>query len=160
MRRLNRNYWRLGWVFLTNGALTLLLLTAPIRVHHDQQLLSEAMRTTPPASSASSYWKELLATPWVPVVALVLLVGIAAEVRRTVLSPIVNLAPYVVWLIVALWERARVAGEATPQELFLGKVLLIIPLVVVIAINLTFYVVAFRRRQAEGGNLGLPSRFS
>jgi len=155
MKPLNRNYWRLGWVFLTNGALTLLLLTAPIRAHHDKQLLSEAMRTAP---RAYSYWKELLATPWVPVVALVLLVGIAAEVRRTVLSPIVNLAPYVTWLIVALWERARVAGEATPQELFLGKVLLIIPLVVIIAIDLIFYVVAFRRRQAEGGNLDLPSR--
>lgn len=155
MKPLNRNYWRLGWVFLTNGALTLLLLTAPIRAHHDEQLLGEAMRTAPPAFS---YWKELLATPWVPVVALVLLVGIAAEVRRTVLSPIVNLGPYVVWLIVALWERARVAGEATPQELFLGKVLLIIPLVVVITIDLAFYVVAFRRRQAEGGNLGLPGR--
>jgi hypothetical protein len=154
MKPLNRNYWRLGWVFLTNGALALLLLTAPIRAHHDKQLLSEAMRTAP---RAYSYWKELLATPWVPVVALVLLVGIAAEVRRTALSPIVNLAPYVAWLIVALWERARVAGEATPQELFLGKVLLIILLVVVIAIDLIFYVVAFRRRQAEGRDLGLAS---
>ena len=66
MRRLNINYWRLGWVLLTNGALALLLLTGPIRMHHDQQMLYERMHT---ASPSFSYWKELLATPWVPVVA-------------------------------------------------------------------------------------------
>ena len=145
MRRLNVNYWRLGWVLLTNGALILLLLSGPIRAHNDQQLISEGLRTTPPPFS---YWKELFASPWVPVVVLVLLLGIVAEVRRTVLSPIVNLSPYVVWLIVALWERARVAGEATSQELFLGKVLLIFPLAVVIGIDLIFYIVAFRRKQS------------
>src|SRR5271165_1031894 len=115
MRRLNSNYWRLGWILLTNGALSLLLLTAPIRTHHDQQLLHESMHTTPPPFS---YWKELLADPWVPVVVLVLLVGMVAEVRRTILSVILNLAPYIVWLMVALWERARAAGEATAQELY------------------------------------------
>jgi hypothetical protein len=146
MRQMNSNYWRLGWVLLTNGALSFLLLTWPIRTHHDQQMLYESMHTTPPPFS---YWKELLATPWVPVVALVLLVGIVAEVRRTVFSPILNLAPYAVWLVVALWERARVAGEATPQELFLGKALLIIPLAVIIAIDLIFYLVALRRGQAQ-----------
>ena len=155
MRRLRRSYWRLGWVLLTNGALILLLLSGPIRAHHDQQLIYESMRTTPPPFS---YWEELFATPWVPAIALVLLVAIVAEMSRTVFSPILNLSPYVVWLILALWERARVAGEATPQELYLGKVLLIIPLAVVIAIDLIFYVVAFRRRQAEGGDVGLPSR--
>jgi hypothetical protein len=99
-----------------------------------------------------------MATPWVPVVVIVLLAGIVAELRRTILSPILNLAPYVVWLIVALWERAKVAGEATPQDLFLGKVLLIIPLAVVIAIDLAFYVVAFRRMHTHGDNMELPSR--
>lgn len=155
MRRLNINYWRLGWILLTNCALALLLLTGPIRTHHDQQMLYESMHTVPPAFS---YWKELFATPWVPVVALVLLVGIVAEVRRTVLSPVLNLSPYVVWLIVALLERARVAGAATPQELFLGKVLLIIPLAVVIVVDLIFYAVGLRRGQAQDGNVGLPSR--
>jgi len=155
MRRLNVNYWRLGWVSLTNGALIVLLLSGPIRAYNGQQLISEGLRTTPPPFS---YWKELFASPWVPVVVLVLLLGIVAEVRRTVLSPIVNLSPYVVWLIVALWERARVAGEATSQELFLGKVLLILPLAVVIVVDLVFYAFAFRRRQAEGSDAGLPSR--
>jgi hypothetical protein len=155
MRRLNRNYWRLGWVLLTNGALILLLLSAPVRVHHDQQLIFGSMGSNLPPFS---YWKELFASPWMPVVALVLLAGIVAEMLRTVLSPIVNLTPYVVWLILALWERARVAGEATPQELFLGKVFLIFPLTMVIAIDLIFYIVAFRRRQAEGGNLGSLNR--
>ena len=35
MRRLNRNYWRLGWVVLTNGAVSLLLLIDPIRTYHE-----------------------------------------------------------------------------------------------------------------------------
>jgi hypothetical protein len=36
MRRLNRNYWRLGWVLLTNGAVSLLLLIGPIiRTYHE-----------------------------------------------------------------------------------------------------------------------------
>jgi|SRR6516225_8488649 len=155
MRQLNRSYWRLGWILLTNSALSLLLLTGPIRTHQDQQLLYESMHTSPPAYS---YWRELAATPWVPVVVIVLLAGIVAELRRTILSPILNLAPYVVWLIVALWERAKVNGEATPQDLFLGKVLLIIPLAVVIAIDLVFYLVALRRMQADGDEMELPSR--
>lgn len=96
-----------------------------------------------------SYWKELFATPWVPVVALILLVGIGAEVRRNTLSPVFNLSPYAVWLVVALWERAKTGGEASPYDLFLGKVLLIIPLILVIAIDLIFYLVAFKRSQAE-----------
>jgi hypothetical protein len=155
MRKLNRNYWRFGWVLLTNSALSLLLLTGPIRTHQDRQLLYQSMHASPPAYS---YWRELVATPWVPVVVIVLLAGIVAELRRTILSPILNLAPYVVWLVVALWERAKVAGEATPQDLFLGEVLLIIPLAVVVAIDLAFYVVALRRIQAQGGDLQLPSR--
>jgi hypothetical protein len=142
MKPLNRSYWRLGWVFLTNGALSLLLLTGPIRVHHDQRILYEAMGTVPPSFS---YWKELLATPWVPIVVLVLSIGTVAELRRSVLSPIFTLVPYIAWLIVALCERERVAAEASPQDLFLGKVLLIIPLAVVIAVDVIFYVVALRR---------------
>ena len=153
MRRLNRNYWRFGWVLLTNGALSLLLLAGPIREYRNQELLHQAMRTTPPVFS---YWKELFAAPWVPLVVLVLLIGILAETRRTVLSPIVNLAPYVLWLITALWERAKVAAEATPYELFLGKVLLIFPLTVVIAVDIIFYIAAFRGGRAEGRDVGLP----
>lgn len=153
MRRLNRNYWRLGWVLLTNGAVSLLLLIGPIRVYHDEQLLHQVMRTTAPAFS---YWKELFAAPWVPLMLVVLLVGMLAEVRRTVLSPIFNLAPYVVWLIVAFWERAKVVDDAT-HELFLGKVLLIFPLVAVIAVDVVFYVAAFRRTQPEDGDTGVSS---
>lgn len=155
MRQLNRNYWRLGWVLLTNGVVILLFLSGPIRAHHEQQLLYQVMRTAPPPFS---YVHELFADLWVPLLVLTLLGGILAEVRRTVLSPIVNLTPYVIWLIVALWERAQVAGEATPQDLFLGKVLFIFPLTVIIAIDLIFYIAAFRRRKAEGSDLGSPSR--
>lgn len=147
MKPLNRNYWRLGWVLVTNGSLILLLLTGPVRTHHEQQLIYESMRTTPPPFS---YLKELFSSPWMPVMAFVLLVGIVAEVRRTVASPIFNIGPYLGWLVVALWERARVAGEATSQELFLGKVFLILPLAVVIAVDLLFYVVAYRRSRGSG----------
>jgi hypothetical protein len=122
---LDRDYWRLGWVLLTNCVLAVLLLTGPIRIHHDRQLLYQAIRTTPPPFS---YWKEFFTTAWAPLMTLILFIGIVAEVLRSTLSPVLNLAPYVVWLAAALWERARVAGEGTSQELFLGKVLLIIPL--------------------------------
>ncbi len=126
MRRLNKNYWRLGWVLLTNGLVILLCLSGPIRTHHERQLLHQ-------------------------------LGGVLAEVRRTVLSPIINLGPYAVWFILALWERAKLAGEATPYELSLGKVFLII-LAVVIGVDLVFYALAFRPRQTEGGDVGLPAK--
>jgi hypothetical protein len=99
-----------------------------------------------------SYWKELFATPWVPILVLVLLIGIVAELRRSVLSPVFTLVPYIAWLIVALCDRARVAAEASPQDLFLGKVLLIIPLAVIIAVDLIFYVAAIRRTQPKATN--------
>ena len=118
-------------------------------MHSDQRMLYETMGTAPPSFS---YWKELLATPWVPVVVLVLLIGIVAELRRSVLSPILTLLPYIAWLIVALFERERVAAEASPQDLFLGKVLLIIPLAVIIAVDLIFYVAAIRRAQPKAAN--------
>lgn len=144
MRRLNTNYWRLGWVLLTNGAVILLILSGPIRAHHDQQLLYQAMRAVPPPFS---YLHEFFSDPWGPTLVVTLVAGIAAELRRTILSALINLSPYVIWLIVALWERAKVAGEATPYELSLGKVLLIFPLAIVIAINLIFYAAALKRRE-------------
>src|SRR6266481_5718738 len=128
MRRLNKNYWRLGWVLLTNGLVILLCLSGPIRTHHERQLLHQVMRTAPPPFS---YVHEFFADPWGPLLVLTLLGGVLAEVRRTVLSPIINLGPYAVWFILALWERAKLAGEATPYELSLGKVFLIILAVVI-----------------------------
>jgi hypothetical protein len=148
MKRLKRNHWRLGWVLLTNGVVILLFLSGPIRAHHDQQLLHQVMRTAPPPFS---YVHAFFADPWGPLLVLTLLGGILAEVRRTVLSPIINLGPYVLWFIVALWEQAKAAGEATPYELSLGKLFLII-LAVVIGVDLVFYVVAYR----EGANTPSP----
>lgn len=155
MKRMNKNYWRLGWVLFTNGAVCLLLLAGPIRAHLDQQLLYQTMRMPPPSFS---YLREFFSDPWGPILLGTLLVGIAAELRRLVVSPIVNIGPYMVWLIVALWQRAKVVGEATPYELFVGKVLLIIPLIAVIAVDVVFYIAAFRRGRAEGGDLSLPTR--
>jgi hypothetical protein len=157
MTRLNRNYWRLIWVLLTNGVVIFLFLSGPIRAHHEQQLLYQVMRTAAPPFS---YIHEFFSDPWRPIIVATLLVGIVAEVRGTILSPIVNLGPYVVWLVMFLWEAVKVAGGATPSEVSPGVivVLIVIPLAVVIAVDLIFYVVAFRRRQAEGGDPGLPSR--
>jgi hypothetical protein len=153
MRRLHKNYWRLAWILFTNDAVILLFLSGPIRVHHEEQLLHQVMRTAPPPFS---YVHEFFADPWGPLLVLTLLAGILAEMRRTVLSPIINIGPYVVWFIVAVWEQAKAAGETTPYELSLGKVFLII-LAVVIGVDLVFYALAVRRRQAEGGDPGLPS---
>ena len=153
MRRLNKNYWRVGWILLANGVVILLFLSGPIRMHHEEQLLHQVMRTAPPPFS---YVHEFFADPWGPLLVLTLLGGILAEMRRTVLSPIINVGLYVVWFIVALWEQAKAAGEATPYELSLGKVFLII-LAVVIGVDLVFYALAFRRRQTEDGDPGLPS---
>jgi hypothetical protein len=144
MRRLNRNYWRLGWVVVVNSAVVVLELTGPVRAYHDQQLLHEAMRTAPPVFS---YWKELFGDPWVLVLGVMLLAGIVAEVRRNALSPIFNVAPFAFWLVVALRD-----------SFYSKQLLLIFPLAVVIVVDLVFYALAFRRRQAEGGDLRLPSR--
>lgn len=131
MRRLNRNYWRLGWVLLANSAVVAFQLTAPIRAHHGQQLLYQALRmATPPFS----YWKELFSDPWVPVLAAILLAGIVAELRRNLLSPILNLAPFTMWLVLAFRDPA-----------YSKQLLLILPLAVVIATYLAFYIAAFRR---------------
>jgi hypothetical protein len=102
------------------------------------------MRTAPPIFS---YWKELFSDPWVPVLAVILLAGIVTEVCRNALSPIFNVAPFAFWLVLAF------------RDSFYSKQLLILfPLAVVIAVDLVFYALAFRRRQAEGSDTGLPSR--
>lgn len=140
MRRLNRNYWRLGWVVLLNSAVVVLQLTGPVRAYHDQQLLHQAMRTAPPVFS---YWKELFSDPWVPVLGVVLLAGIVAEVRRNALSPIPNVAPFAFWLVLAL------------RDTFYSKqLLLVFPLAIVIVIDLLFYALAFRQGRTEGSDLG------
>jgi hypothetical protein len=144
MRRLNGNCWRLGWIALTSGALILLVLTGPIRSHHDQQLIYESMRTATPAFS---YWRELFRDPWVALLALVLLVGIVAEANRNALSPILNLAPLTFWLVSAL------------RDPFYGRqLLLILPLALVIGVDVGFYVFAFKRGGIEGGDSDFHSR--
>lgn len=130
MRRLNKNYWRLGWVLTVNIAVLVLQLTGPIRAYHDQQVISESLRTPPPSFS---YWKGLVMDPWVPVLALILLTGIVTEIRRNVLSPILNLAPFVMWMILALRD-----------PFYSRQGLIIFPLVTIIAIDLIFYSFAFR----------------
>lgn len=146
MRRLTRNYWRLAWVLLTNGALILVILSGPVRAHHKQQLLYQVMRTAAPPFS---YVHEFFSDPWQPIIVATLMVGIVAELYGTVFSAIVNLCPYVVWLIMFLSEAVQVARGATPSEVSWGviMVLIVIPLAVVVAVNVVFYSFALRRKQ-------------
>lgn len=146
MNRLPRSYWRLAWVLLTNALVMFLLLTGPFRVHHDQQALQRLLQSPP---EPFSYWGQLFSAPWLPLMVLVLLFGIVSEIRRSALSPIFNLGPYLVWLAVALWERARLAGQASPYELYVGKMLLMLPLTILIIVGLIFYAFAFRRKRPE-----------
>ena len=116
--------------YVINSAVVALQLTAPNSRTPRQQMLHQVMRTAPPGFS---YWKELCSDPWVPVLAVILLAGIVAEVRRNALSPIFNLAPFAFWLVLAF------------QDPFYNKqLLLIFPLAVVIVVELIFYALAFR----------------
>lgn len=144
MRRLNKNYWRLGWVLIANSIVVALQLIGPVRAYEDQQLIHQAMRTAPPVFS---YWKELFSDPWVPVLTVVLLVGIVAEVRRNALSPILNMGPFVFWLVLAFRD-----------PFYSKQLLLIVPLAVLIVADFVFYVLAFRRSQAPGSDLVSPGR--
>jgi hypothetical protein len=150
MRKLSANGWRLAWVLMTNGVICLLLLSGPIRWRHNQMMLYRVMRTTPPAFS---YWKELFATPWVPIVLLLLVVGAIAEVRRSVLGPVVNLGFYATYLGLILFEQAKAAYQGSPQETTLGFVLivLVIPLAVITAVDLVFYIPALRHFSEQSG---------
>lgn len=143
MRRLNRNYWRFGWVVIVNSAVVVLQLTGPIRGHHDQQLIYRAMGAAPPAAS---YWKELFADPWAPMLGAILVAGIVAEVRRNALSPMLNVAPFVLWLVLALRD-----------PFYSEQLLLIFPLAAIILVGIVFYALAFRRWRVEGDDLGSPS---
>jgi len=146
MRRLSRNYWRLAWVLFTNSLVILLFLSAPIRA--PEKLLYEALGQTAPR-----FWyiREFFSDPWRPIIVATLLVGIVAEARRAILSPILNLSPYVAWLIMFLWVEAGIVSDPASSEVSSGVILVlaILPLTVVIVVDLVFYILAFRRRQAE-----------
>jgi hypothetical protein len=148
MRKLNRSYWRLGWISLTNVAVICLFLGGLVHQRHDELLLYRAMRTTPPAFS---YVHEFFSDLWRPVIVITLLVGILAEVRRTVLGPILNLGLYIVWFIVFSWNAVEVATGATPSEVTPSviMVLTVIPLAVVIGVDLFFYIPAVRQLRPQ-----------
>jgi hypothetical protein len=120
---------------VVNTTVVLLELTAPIRSYHDQQLVSQAMRTAP---AAFSYCRELFLYPWRPVLVVILLVGIVAEARRYAFSPILNLVPFTLWLILAL------------RDPFYNKQgLIILPLVIIIVIDAALYIAALRPGQQD-----------
>jgi hypothetical protein len=148
VRKLNRSYWRLGWIVLTNLAVICLFLGGMVHQRHDELLLYQAMRTTPPAFS---YVHEFFSDRWRPVIVITLLVGILAEVRRTILSPILNLGLYIVWFIVFSWDAIEVATGATPSEVSASLILVltVIPLAVVIGIDLFFYIPALRQLRPQ-----------
>jgi len=156
MRRLSRSYWRLTWVLLTNGAVILLFLLGPIRSLHEQETLHQVMRTAAPPFS---YIHEFFSDVWRPIIVAILLAGIVAELLRSALSSILNVGPYLLWFIISSWQVARVAMGRTPSEVSPGVILalMVIPLALVVAVDMMFYVVAFRRGRTGGGETGFPS---
>jgi hypothetical protein len=155
MNRLPRSYWRLAWVLLTNGAVTLLFLLGPIRAHHEQEMLYQVMRTAAPPFS---YLREFFAEVWTPIIVFVLLAGIVAELFRSAISSILNVGPYALWFIISAWQVIRIEMGRAPSEVSPGVLLalMVVPLAVVVAIGLGFYVIAFRRRRG-GGTAAVPS---
>lgn len=81
----------------------------------------------------------------------ILALAIVADFFRSILSPIFNLGIYLVWLVMFLWEEARVVRGAAPSEVSPGLivVLFVIPLVAVIGVNLGFYAHLLRRVDAR-----------
>lgn len=140
MRRLTKNYWRTGWILLINGAVIALFLTGPIREQRDQQMLDQVVRTISPHLS---YAHALFLEPWALGLIAALFVGIVVELRRVALATILNTCPFALWLAVASWDRAKAAGGATPEDLSIST-LFIVVLAVIVVINAAFYLAAFR----------------
>ena len=140
--KLDKNYWRTGWVLCTNGLLTSLLLIGPIRAHHNQQLLHQVVGTATPVFS---YWKELFSDPLTPMTAAVLMAGIILEFRRNLFSPLFNLGPYAAWLISLLKAKIQQGSDA---EVALSLRIFLIPLLMIIVIDSTFYFYALWKLRA------------
>jgi hypothetical protein len=119
-------------------------------------MLYQVMRTAAPPFS---YIHEFFSDTWRPIIVGVLLAGIVAEFLRSALSSILNVGPYVLWLVISSWQALRVAMGGTPSEVSPGVIvaLVIIPLALVVAVYLTFYVIAFRRWQTAGHEEAFPS---
>jgi lysylphosphatidylglycerol synthetase-like protein (DUF2156 family) len=133
---------------LTNVGVICLFVGGPIRQRHDELLLYRVMRTDPPAFS---YVHAFISDPWRVALVVMLLVGIFAELRRTILSPILNLGLYFVWFIVFSWDAVEFSIGATPSEVapLLVLVLTVIPLAVVIGVDLFFYIPALRQLRPQ-----------
>ena len=148
MRKLSRNYWRLAWIVLTNIGVICLFVGGLIRERHDELLLYRAGRMVPPAFS---YVHAFISDPWRVIPVVMLLGGIFAELRRTILSPILNLSLYVVWFVVFSWDAVEVSIGATPSEMAPSLIwaLTVIPLAVVVGVDLFFYIPALRQLRPQ-----------
>jgi hypothetical protein len=147
MTRLKRNFWRLAWVLFTNGFVVILFLNGPIRSKHEQQLLYQAMGTP---ASPFSYLHEFFSDPWRPIIVVTLLVGIVAEASRNVLSAVMNVGVWVVWLFLFLRDAVQVARGQADSEVSASLLMTIcVALAVVVAANVSFYVDAVRRTQTS-----------
>jgi hypothetical protein len=134
MRRLSKNRWRTGWILSLNSAIIVLLFTAPIYEYHNEGQIFHAMGTAQPPFS---FWAAIFANVWTPVFLGAMALGILAEMRRSIFSPILNLLPFAALLVWAAadWVRSRGSYEG---ERSLG-LLVILPACLVVLVNAISY---------------------
>jgi hypothetical protein len=83
-----------------------------------------------------------------------------AELRRAAISAIINVCPYVAWLIAALWTETQTIIEHAPSEISAGAVfvVIILPLSTVVVIDLVFYLVGFRQARPSNSERQMDRR--
>jgi hypothetical protein len=141
MRKLTKNDWRLEWVLLVNGVIILLLVTSPIWEYHKETQIFQALRTAQPPFA---FWGAFFKSVWPPIFTALMLVGILAEARRSILSPILNVVPFLAPLIWGGVDWVRSHGSY-PGERSLGLAVGVV-LFVVGLVNAVFYAVTSAKR--------------
>lgn len=138
MKGLTKNVWRTTWIVVVNIAIMLFVFTAQIREYRSEAQISQELR----GPHASSSWAAtLLGNPWSLALIIVLGLGIFAELRRSKMGLIFNVAPFLGllawWTIDSLQSHGNYAGERS-----LGFVIMVAASVVLL-VNLILYRRAF-----------------
>lgn len=149
MRRLHQNTWRLSWVLFVNTTIIVLLVTALIREYRAQGQIFKALgRPEPSILSWSS-----VSSPWTLLLIVMLVLGMLAELRRSILSLLFNLIPFVavlIWWAVDLTQsNGSYAGERS-----LGSAVAAVAGAVLI-VNATLFAKSFRNYSSPASPKGL-----